>query len=78
MLKQNNCVACHTLDRKLVGPSFKSVAEKYREVPNASDLLVKKIQSGGKGVWGNMNMPPYKDKLSIGSTNNIVNWILSK
>jgi cytochrome c len=59
LLKKNNCVACHAVDKKLVGPSYKSVADKYRGQSDAADKLAKKIRSGGAGVWGPMPMPPH-------------------
>lgn len=56
-LKKNNCMACHQVERKVVGPSYKEIAAKYRGQADAADYLAKKIRAGGKGVWGPMPMP---------------------
>ena len=57
LLKKNNCMACHQVERKLVGPSYKEIANKYRGQSDAADKLAKKIRAGGAGVWGPMPMP---------------------
>ena len=59
LLKKNNCMACHAVDKKLVGPSYKAVADKYRGQSDAADRLAKKIRAGGAGVWGAIPMPPH-------------------
>ena len=53
-----NCMACHALDKKLVGPSYKDVAAKYAGDKTAADKLATKIQKGGAGVWGPVPCPP--------------------
>lgn len=52
------CMACHAKDRKLVGPSFKEIAAKYKGQPGALALLVEKSRNGGRGNWGPVPMPP--------------------
>ena len=52
-----NCMACHAVDKKLVGPSFKDVARKYAGQKDAADKLAAKIMKGGSGVWGAIPMP---------------------
>ena len=52
-------MACHAVDKKLVGPSYKAVADKYRGQTDAADKLAKKIRAGGAGVWGAIPMPPH-------------------
>ena len=59
LLKKNNCMACHAVDKKLVGPSYKAVADRYRGQSDAADKLAKKIRAGGAGVWGPIPMPPH-------------------
>ena len=59
MLKKNNCTACHANDKKLVGPSYKDVAAKYKADAGAAEKLAKKIKAGGQGVWGPIPMPPH-------------------
>ena len=52
-----NCMACHAVDKKLVGPAYKDVAAKYAGQKDAVDKLAAKIQKGGSGVWGPVPMP---------------------
>lgn len=52
-----NCMACHAVDKKLVGPSYKDVAAKYKDDKSAVDKLAQKIMKGGSGVWGPVPMP---------------------
>lgn len=59
LLDANNCLSCHKLDEKVVGPALREVAKKYQDDPNAMAYLVKKIGNGGSGVWGEMNMPAF-------------------
>jgi len=58
LLKEKGCLACHTADKKLVGPSYKEVAAKYKSRKDAEAYLVKKIKEGSTGVWGPVPMPP--------------------
>jgi cytochrome c len=58
LASRNGCLACHTVDKKLIGPGFKEVAAKYRNDKGAAAKLVQKVKQGGKGVWGDMVMPP--------------------
>lgn len=58
LFKKSNCLACHAIDQKRLGPSMKEVAAKYNGDGSAVDMLAKKIRQGGVGVWGQMPMPP--------------------
>ena len=58
LLKSNACTACHAVDKKLVGPSYKDVAAKYRGQKDAEAKLIEKVKKGGAGVWGQVPMPP--------------------
>jgi cytochrome c len=58
LAQKKNCMSCHAVDRKIVGPSFKEVAAKYAKDKKAESMLAEKIIKGGKGVWGEMAMPP--------------------
>jgi cytochrome c len=58
LLKEKACVACHAPDKKLVGPSHKEVADKYRSRKDAVEYLAKTIREGSTGVWGPVPMPP--------------------
>ena len=57
LAKAKNCLACHSLDTKVIGPPFKEVAKKYRGDKYALAKLVQKVIKGGGGVWGTMRMP---------------------
>ena len=58
LAKSKNCMACHAIDKKLVGPAYKDVAAKYKGDAKAPAMLAEKIKAGGKGVWGQIPMPP--------------------
>ncbi len=58
LAKKNGCLACHSLDSKMVGPSWKDVGRKYAGDAGAEAKLVAKVRKGGKGVWGEVPMPP--------------------
>jgi len=76
LAKTSGCLACHTVDKKLVGPSYKEIADKYRKDKGAEANLVKKVKAGGKGVWGDVPMAPnahVKDE----DIKTLVQWILS-
>lgn len=61
LTKKNNCMACHGIDKKILGPAFKDVAKKYKGNADAVALLSKKVKEGGSGVWGTMPMSPNKN-----------------
>lgn len=72
------CMACHAKDRKLVGPSFKDVAAKYKG-QDAVDALAQKVRAGGKGVYGPIPMPPTgPDKISDGDLKQALAWVLKQ
>lgn len=58
LLKKNACTACHAIDKKMVGPGYKDVANKYRGQKDAPAKLAEKVKKGGAGVWGQVPMPP--------------------
>jgi cytochrome c len=58
LAKKYNCLACHQADKKLLGPSYKDVAAKYKGQADAPAMLAAKIKNGGVGVWGQIPMPP--------------------
>jgi cytochrome c len=57
LAQKKNCLACHAVDKKLIGPAYKDVAAKYAGQKDAADKLAQKIQKGGSGVWGAVPMP---------------------
>jgi cytochrome c len=72
-----NCLACHNIDRKVVGPAYKDVAAKYRGDKTASARLVAKVMEGGGGVWGVVKMPS-NPQVSETEAKKLVAWILSQ
>ena len=58
MLQKSGCTACHSEDKKLVGPAYKDVAAKYKGDAAAAGKLAEKVKKGGSGVWGPVPMPP--------------------
>ena len=75
LAKQNACLGCHAVDKKIVGPSFQSVAQKYKHDQNAPMFLKNKITKGGSGSWGVVPMPA-NAKLSDADLSLLVSWIL--
>jgi cytochrome c len=61
-LQKNGCTACHAMEKKLVGPSFKEMAIRYKNDKTAEAKLVAKIKAGGSGSWGAIPMPPQSIK----------------
>src|SRR5262245_40840046 len=76
LAKNSGCLACHTIDKKLVGPSYKDIANKYRGDKSAPANLAKKVKEGGKGVWGDIPMTP-NAHVKDADIATIVNWILA-
>lgn len=68
LVDANNCLGCHKLDEKMVGPAFRDVAKKYQKDPKAIQYLVNKLGSGGAGVWGEMNMPAFSGLSEVDRT----------
>ncbi|MBU3625336.1 cytochrome c, class I [Polynucleobacter sp. JS-Safj-400b-B2] len=73
--KQNACLGCHAINKKIVGPSFQSVAEKYKNTPGAQAFLKNKIAKGGSGSWGVVPMPA-NTKLSDADLSALTGWVL--
>lgn len=76
LAQANGCMTCHQIDKKVLGPSYKEVANKYRSDKGAEDKLVKKVKEGGKGVWGEMAMPP-NAHVKDADIKSIVHWVLT-
>lgn len=77
MMKKEGCNACHSEDKKIVGPSYKEVAAKYRGNPKAVEMLVEKVKKGGSGVWGAIPMPPNSPRVSDADIKKMVELILA-
>jgi len=74
LAKKHNCLACHTVDKKMVGPAYKDIAKKYKG-QNAAAKLQEKVKKGGQGVWGPVPMPP-NPAVPDGDIKKLVEWIL--
>jgi cytochrome c len=71
-----NCMSCHAVERKVLGPAFKDVAAKYKDDKGAVDMLATKIMKGGSGVWGPVPMPANK-QVSDAEAKKLAAWVLS-
>lgn len=76
LARSKNCLTCHAVDQKRVGPAFKDVAQKYAGQQDAAAKLAEKVVKGGSGVWGQMPMPANK-QVSAEEAKKLVEWILS-
>lgn len=76
LAKAKNCLSCHTIDKKLVGPAYKDVAAKYKGDKTAAARLAAKVKAGGKGVWGEIPMPP--NNVTDEEAKKLVEWVLSQ
>ena len=76
LAKKHNCLACHTVDKKAVGPAYKDIAKKYKG-QNVAAQLEQKVKKGGVGVWGQVPMPP-NAAVPDGDVKKLVDWILKQ
>ena len=76
MAKKNACMACHAVDKKMVGPSYNDVAKKYGGQKDAAATLAKSIKAGGAGKWGPVPMPA-QASLSEADALTLATWILA-
>ena len=76
LAKSKNCMACHAVDKKLVGPSYKDVAAKYAGQKDAVDKLAAKIIKGGSGVWGPVPMPA-NAQVNEADAKKLATWVLA-
>jgi len=76
LAKAKNCMSCHAIDKKLVGPAYKDVAAKYKGDAKAPAMLAAKIKAGGKGTWGEIPMPP--NNVTPEEASKLAAWVLSQ
>jgi cytochrome c len=76
LAQKNACLSCHGVDKKIVGPAYKEVAKKYAGDKTAQAKLVAKVKAGGKGVWGEIPMPP-NPGVKTEDAEKIIEWVLS-
>jgi cytochrome c len=77
LAQSSGCMTCHGVDKKIIGPSYKEIAAKYRNDKGAEASLIKKVKAGGKGVWGDTPMPP-NAHLKDDDIKTLVVWVLSQ
>ena len=77
LAKAKNCLACHAVDKKLIGPGYKDIAAKYAGQKDAADKLAQKIMKGGSGVWGAVPMPA-NPQVSDAEAKQLAAWVLSQ
>jgi len=80
LAKKSGCLACHAVDKKVIGPAFKDVAQKYKGDAGAKANLVEKVKKGGKGNWtevtGGVAMPPYSPRVADQDIEALVDYVL--
>lgn len=81
LAKKSGCLACHSVDKKVVGPGWKDVAARYKGKADAKATLITKVKKGGKGNWadvtGGAPMPPYSPRVSDADIEKLVDFILA-
>ena len=77
LAQKSGCLACHGVDKKVLGPAFKDVGAKYKGDKGAEAKLVAKVKAGGSGVWGPMPMPANSPQVKDEDIKSIVHWVLS-
>jgi len=75
LAQKSGCLACHAVDKKVVGPSYKEIAAKYKGDKSAEAKLVQKVLKGGSGTWGQIPMPP--NNIPEPKAQELVKWILA-
>ena len=76
LAQKSGCIACHNVDKKVIGPAYKEVAAKYATDKDALTKLSEKVKKGGTGVWGQIPMPP-NTQVNDAEIKTLVSWILS-
>ena len=76
LARKNGCLGCHGIDQKGVGPAFTEVAKKYADDNLAPTALFAKVKMGGRGIWGDVPMPP-NPQVSDADLKQIIGWVLS-
>ena len=80
LAKASGCLACHSVDKKVVGPAWKDVAAKYKGDAGAKAAMIEKVKKGGKGNWtevtGGAPMPPYSPRVKDADIEKLVDFVL--
>jgi len=81
LIDQQHCMFCHTVDAPFLAPSFQQIAQRYRNVPDASVMLEQKLRVGGKAHWGDISMPLPAERggpLLPEDAHTLVQWVLAQ
>ena len=76
LVQASDCLRCHGMERRYVGPSFRQIADRYREQPDAANYLARKIREGSVGVWGRTVMPRHP-QVNEAQSSDMARWLLS-
>ena len=76
LAKKNNCLSCHAVDKKMVGPAFIDISKKYAGDKDAAKMLAARIKGGAKGIWGQIPMPPNAN-VKDADAEALAKWILA-
>lgn len=76
LAKKHNCLTCHAVDKKLIGPGYSEIAAKYKGDAGAEAKLIAKVKNGGAGTWGQVPMPP-NASVPDADIKTLVKWVLS-
>lgn len=80
LAKTSGCLACHSVEKKVVGPAWQDVANKYKGDGGAKAALIAKVKAGGKGNWtdvtGGVPMPPYSPRVADADIEKLVDFVL--
>ena len=76
LAQKKNCMACHSVEKNVLGPAFKEIAAKYADQKDAVDKLAGKVVKGGSGVWGNIPMPA-NPQVTDAEAKQLVSWIMT-
>ena len=81
LAKKSGCLACHSVENKIVGPAWKDVAKRYKGDAGAKAVMISKVKKGGKGNWTDVTkgamMPPYSPRVSDANIEKLVDFILA-
>jgi len=77
LAKENGCLGCHSVAKRVVGPAYKDVAKKYKGDAGAAARLAKNVRNGSKGVWGQPPMPA-QTNVSDADLKTIIAWVLAR
>jgi len=77
LAEKSGCLACHSVDKKILGPAYKDVAAKYKGDKAAEARLIEKVKAGGSGAWGTMPMPANSPRVKDADIKTLVQWVLA-